>query len=288
MPSRKAAETRLEALIPQACKSGVGGAAGTNPGHDPPEKLQLIVLPSLREGFGVTRNRFNRGWDARDKPVSSDHMTTAILLTAGFVFWVLHWFSATTLDCATLIEWWGVRAEHPGGLLLTISALSVVTAIWFLANTLAPKPRRVPLLLRLVQGLMPAFMVLISVHAWGLYAPNTPTGERARALVEGFEESGLNAPFRIDMAPLFETSAHEARPGSSAHARTLERAELEARYPPLPSGGSLRMSPFRTYQGVAYCEALEAHFNRWDRALYWDAFQRADSRAPDSRTPEGG
>lgn len=127
------------------------------------------------------RRRIRRKWQRRGrlkvkKPVSMDWMTSVVILLSGFLWYLLHLFSVNSLACERVIAWWFQREEMGLSTLQWASLLTMVLALWFCVVVIRPNLERVPLLMRGLQGVFIAFMVLISVLQWGLFRPQSDEG----------------------------------------------------------------------------------------------------------------
>tara|TARA_R110000868_G_scaffold34829_1_gene125408 strand:- start:5341 stop:6030 length:690 start_codon:yes stop_codon:yes gene_type:complete len=119
------------------------------------------------------RTKSGRGGE---KPTQMAWMTTAVILTAGLLWYVLHLFSTLSFGCEAVIAWWLEGGRFQPGLLQVTSLLVVSLAAWLYVDIVRPKPVRVPAGIRVSQVVLVSVMVVMSVLQWGFFRPQSEEG----------------------------------------------------------------------------------------------------------------
>tara|TARA_R110000868_G_scaffold57591_1_gene177771 strand:- start:2623 stop:3300 length:678 start_codon:yes stop_codon:yes gene_type:complete len=119
------------------------------------------------------RRRLRRKAGPGGKPVEMAWMTTATILVTGFVWYLLHYFSAVSLTCEEVIAWWFDGGRFRPGLLYVSSLLTVTLGLWLYVDIIRPKPVRIPSGIRAGQAIFIAVMIVLSVFQWGFYRPQS-------------------------------------------------------------------------------------------------------------------
>ncbi len=214
------------------------------------------------------------------KPTRMAWMTTAVILSASLLWFLLHLFATLSLGCEAVIAWWfGGGRLHPG--LLQVTNLFVMTlALWLYVDIIRPKPVRVPVGIRVGQGVLVAVMVVLSVFQWGIFRPQSEEG-RIYAYFQGvvvgwpvfnlfFLQPGTvyAIPNGLPENALEDPVFNEVRAIDAAYRREFPDAGIPREYG--RAGGR--------YNGKLECTARHEVDAAWDRAyeayfLAWQAEQ---------------
>jgi hypothetical protein len=129
-------------------------------------------------GLFVSGGQMRRRLRARNqahasKPTGAAWQTTAIIMVAAFLWYLLNLYSTVALSCEQTYAFW-FHSEQYGSATMQASNLLVVTlALWFYVDLVRPKPERIPRRIRAGQASLVIAMVVISVFQWGLLKPQT-------------------------------------------------------------------------------------------------------------------
>ena len=110
------------------------------------------------------------------KPTQIAWMSTAVILVAGLLWYLLHLFSTLSLGCEAVIAWWFEGGRFSPGLLYVSSLFVISLGLWLYVDIVRPKPVRIPVGIRGVQVLFVTAMFMMSVFQWGFFRPQSDEG----------------------------------------------------------------------------------------------------------------
>ncbi len=218
------------------------------------------------------------------KPTRMAWTTTAVILTAAFLWYILHLFSTYSFGCEAVIAWWfeGDRFQ-PG--LLQVSSLFVMTlALWLYVDMIRPKPERVPAGIRVVQTVLVTVMVMMSVSQWGFFRPQSDEGHiytdalseasrwpLARAFLP-FAQGGYEVLVEVPVEGLDGSLVAAARAAQEAYEQEFPAFTYPYQYG--RAGGR--------YNGRLECTARREVTVAWDR-VYEAYFRALEAEAAQDR-----
>ncbi len=107
---------------------------------------------------------------------------TAILIMAAGLFAILQIFSMVSMTCRQYYDWHLFNREINGSLIQTLLVFTTAVFLYFLADILRPKRRRVAILARIFQFLLIFSMTAVTFIQSGLLLPHERHAESSRSL----------------------------------------------------------------------------------------------------------
>jgi len=97
--------------------------------------------------------------------------SSAVVILTGFVWWLVQWFTFSTMGCEGYYAFWTTGQETKTSLLIYTTVLTFAVSLWWLFEALRPKQDRHSFLVRVFQGLILVSMTSSMLIQWGLLYP---------------------------------------------------------------------------------------------------------------------